>query len=43
VFDEDYAVRGYYFGLEPPDFRNELYVHRGDPRSVGLTVEWRVR
>jgi outer membrane receptor protein involved in Fe transport len=43
AFDESYAVRGYYFALEPPDFPNKLYVHRGDPRSFGLTLEWRVR
>jgi outer membrane receptor protein involved in Fe transport len=43
VFDEAYALRGFYFGLEPPDFPDKLYVHRGDPRSLGVTVEWRVR
>jgi iron complex outermembrane receptor protein len=43
VFDEDYAVRGFFFALEPPDFPDKLYVHRGDPRSVGITVEWRLR
>ncbi len=42
VFDEDYAVRGFYFGLEPPDFADTLYVQRGDPRQFGLTVEWRL-
>jgi iron complex outermembrane receptor protein len=39
--DEDYAVRGFYFGLEPPDFANELYVQRGDGRLVGVTLAWR--
>ena len=43
VFDESYAVRGFYFGLEPPDFANELYVQRGDPRQFGVTLEWRMR
>jgi iron complex outermembrane receptor protein len=42
VFDESYAVRGFYFGLEPPDFANKLYVQRGDPRQLGVTVEWRM-
>ena len=42
VFDESYAVRGFYFGLEPPDYANKLYVQRGDPRSAGVTVEWRL-
>jgi outer membrane receptor protein involved in Fe transport len=43
VFDENYAVRGFYFGLEPPDYPNKLYTQRGDPRSAGVTVEWRLR
>lgn len=40
VFDERYAVRGFYFGLEPPDFANTLYVQQGDPRQFGVTVTW---
>jgi outer membrane receptor protein involved in Fe transport len=43
VFDERFAVRGFYFGLEPPDFANELYVQRGDPRQYGVTVRWSLR
>ena len=41
VLDEHYAVRGFYFGLEPPDFANKLYVQRGDPRQVGVTSRGR--
>jgi outer membrane receptor protein involved in Fe transport len=40
VFDERYAVRGFYFGLEPPDFANKLYVQQGEPQQFGLTVTW---
>jgi iron complex outermembrane receptor protein len=43
VTDEDYAVRGFYFGLEPPDYANELYVQRGDARLVGATLQYRWR
>lgn len=39
VFDEAYAVRGFYFGNEPPDFPPALYTRAGDPRQVGLTIE----
>jgi outer membrane receptor protein involved in Fe transport len=39
VFDETYAVRGFYFGNEPPLFENTLYVRQGDPRQVGFTFE----
>jgi outer membrane receptor protein involved in Fe transport len=39
--DEDYAVRGFYFGNEPPDFPATLYTRLGDPRQVGVTLERR--
>lgn len=42
VLDEEYAVRGFYFGLEPPDYADKLYVQRGDPSQAGITVEWRL-
>ena len=39
--DEYYAVRGFYFGNEPPDFPSNLYTRAGDPRHFGLTIERR--
>jgi outer membrane receptor protein involved in Fe transport len=41
LFDEEYAVRGFYFGNEPPDFPETLYSRLGDPRHVGVTIEKR--
>ena len=41
LFDEEYAVRGFYFGNEPPDFPATLYTRLGDPRHFGATVELR--
>ncbi len=41
LLDENYAVRGFYFGNEPPDFPNTLYTRLGDPRQVGITIEKR--
>ena len=38
IFDEDYAVRGFYFGNEPPLFAPTLYTKFGDPRHYGITV-----
>ncbi len=38
LLDESYAVRGFFFGNEPPDFDSTLYVRRGDPRHAGLTI-----
>jgi len=37
LLDENYAVRGFYFGNEPPDFPNALYTRQGDARQVGVT------
>jgi iron complex outermembrane recepter protein len=42
LLDSRYAVRGFYFGLEPPAYVDTLYVSYGDPRQAGLTVTaWR--
>jgi outer membrane receptor protein involved in Fe transport len=40
VFDEDYSVRGFYFGNEPPDFPPTLYTRLGDPRHYGITLSF---
>jgi outer membrane receptor protein involved in Fe transport len=41
AFDKQYAVRGFYFENEPPDWETKLYQQRGDPRQFGLTGELR--
>ena len=38
LLDERYAVQGFYFGDEPPDFPVKLYLQNGDPRQLGLTT-----
>ena len=43
VFDEDYAVRGFYFGNEPPDFESKRYVQLGEPRQIGVSVKWSLK
>ncbi len=40
--DEAYAVRGFFFGNEPPDFLDTQYVRLGDRRQVGLRFDWRL-
>ncbi len=40
LFDRHYAVHGFYFGDEPPDFPVKLYLQNGDPRQLGLTVSY---
>ncbi len=41
LLNERYAVRGFYFGNEPPDFPNKLYIRQGDPRQIGITFDMR--
>ena len=41
LLDERYAVRGFYFGLEPPNFEDTLYKSYGDPRQFGVTLSAR--
>ena len=38
LLDKGYPVRGFYFGLEPPDYPNKLYLQLGDPRTFGANV-----
>jgi len=40
VFDEDYVIRGFYFGNEPPNFETKRYTQLGEPRQIGVTVKW---
>jgi len=40
LFDEIYAVRGFFFGNEPPDFPEKLYVRLGDRRHIGITLKY---
>ena len=41
VLDEEYFVRGFFFGNEPPDFADALYTRLGDPRHAGVTFKYR--
>lgn len=41
IFDENYATRGFFFGNEPPAFAPTLYTRFGDPRQVGVTLQYR--
>ena len=41
LFDKRYAVRGFFFGNEPPDFEPTNYLRLGDPRQAGITFEKR--
>lgn len=40
ILDDRYAVRGFFFGNEPPDFPTKDYIQLGDPLSIGTTVAY---
>ena len=42
VLDEEYFVRGFFFGNRPPDFADERYTRLGDPRQYGVTLQYRL-
>ncbi len=39
LLDQRYAVRGFNFGLEPPDYEDTLYLSYGDPMQFGVTLK----
>jgi outer membrane receptor for ferric coprogen and ferric-rhodotorulic acid len=43
LFDARYAQQGFYFGLIPPNFPNQSFLQLGDPRQVGITIDYRLR
>jgi outer membrane receptor protein involved in Fe transport len=43
ALNEDYAQRGFFFGNEPPDFPDRLYIQLADPRRAGLRLSWTLR
>jgi len=40
LLNKNYPVRGFFFGDEPPDFNNKLYIQLGDPRTFGASVRY---
>lgn len=43
ALDQRYAQRGFFFGNEPPDFPDRLYVQLADPRQFGVTFTVQLR
>jgi outer membrane receptor protein involved in Fe transport len=38
ILDETYDTRGFFFGIEPPDYPSRLWTMRGDPAQFGVTL-----
>ncbi|MDC0145562.1 TonB-dependent receptor [bacterium] len=43
IFNKKYATRGFYFGLEPPLYENKLYLSYGDPFTIGMTLNYKIK
>ncbi len=40
IFNEKYTIRGFYFGLIPEDYPNQLFESYGSPRHFGITLNY---
>ena len=43
LFNAHYAQQGFDFGLIPPNYPVQSFLDQGDPRQVGLTVNYQLR
>ena len=41
AFDERFTTRGFYFGLIPPDYPDQLWKSYGDPRQLGVSMDYK--
>ena len=41
IFNTTYAIRGFYFGLEPPLYEDKLYLSYGEPFTIGLSLNYK--
>ena len=41
ILDKRYTIRGFYFGLEPPNYEDKLYIQWGDPVQYGMTLKYK--
>jgi iron complex outermembrane receptor protein len=40
ALDERYTTRGFYFGLIPPNYPDQLWKSYGDPKQIGVTIDY---
>tara|TARA_Y100000816_G_scaffold233650_1_gene179103 strand:+ start:52 stop:2367 length:2316 start_codon:yes stop_codon:yes gene_type:complete len=40
LLNNQYTTRGFYFGLIPPNFSDQLFKSVGDPRELGITIDF---
>ena len=42
IFNKKFVTRGFYFGLIPPNYPEELWLSYGNPRHFGVTIEYSI-
>jgi len=40
IFDKKFATRGFFFGLEPPNYESKEYLQLGAPRHLGVSFDY---
>ena len=40
LFDKRFPIRGFYFGLIPPSYEDQLWVNYGDPFQAGIAIDY---
>ena len=41
IFNTTYSNRGFFFGVEPPNYEDKLYLSYGEPFTIGLTINYK--
>jgi len=41
AFDVRFSTRGFYFGLIPPNYPDQLWKSYGDPREIGVSMDYK--
>ena len=41
IFNAKYTTRGFFFGLEPPNYEDKLYLSYGEPFTIGITLNYK--
>jgi len=40
IFNKKYSTRGFYFGLIPPEYPDQLFKSYADPRHLGISMTY---
>lgn len=40
IFNTSFTTRGFYFGLIPPEYKEQLFRSYGDPKQIGIKIDY---